>query len=202
MKINKNSIIGVLLIFILGSFVISPGTRTFKWITKVGQDSMYLDTAANLYITGQFSYNKTMLQITDTNGAISREITLADTFYTLASDSILGMKESRNNFTFNSTTGKAYYTGPDSAKVLFLGNANISINDLDNRVTFALFKNDTLYTNVITPADFTSLDKLQDIGINYILCLNNGDSLDVRAKCNEAGHTLTLESYNLTFWGE
>lgn len=156
----------------------------------------------DVYIKGSLNVTEGIggshIQVYSTAG-FSATLTLADTYYALVHanlDSTLS-----RDFSFDVTTGAVTYTGAEDKTVLFLGSANISSSNNANTTTFALYKDSAIVPYATTPTDFTTTDRLKTISINWLITVSNGDVFSVRAKCDVAATTLTVEAIQISFKG-
>lgn len=83
---------------------------------------------------------------------------------------------------------------------LFNGSSDLKSNKV-SEVTYALFVNG-INTGRKTPITFSSANSYRDIGITGLVTLERGDYLNVMAKSDTVGTTITVANLNLTFWGE
>lgn len=134
------------------------------------------------------------------NDSLDATLTLADTWYTLADATKLIQCAEPQFLSLDSTTGKLTYTGTSDKKLVFIGDSDIKADNLNCKVTFGLFKNGILVPYAFTPSDFTALNRINSIGINDIVPVCENDYLEVRAMCNIAGVTVTIDSFHTTYF--
>ena len=130
----------------------------------------------------------------DIDAPISLTLTDVDTWYTLKGTDLSASK--LNLFTVDTANGTVTYNGENNVTIYFGGSADLSSDDASNRVTLGLFKNGAVVPNETTPSDFTNQDRLKNVSIDSLVELQKGDVLTFRAKCNEAGTTVTFNSFH------
>ena len=129
------------------------------------------------------------------SGSFSSTLIDKDTYYTLTHANL----ESSNlhHFTYNSN-GELTFTKGWVGFVVFLGDADISSDTINVKLTFSIFVNGTIYPNASTPSDFTSQDRTKNIGINRGFNLEPDDIVTVRVMSDRDNVTITVNSFHNT----
>lgn len=100
------------------------------------------------------------------------------------------------NFTTN-TNGDLTYNGRDTM-YHFVGSSDLSVSN-QCQIEYGLFRNGTLVPGAITPHDFAASARTQNISINVILDVANGDTFDIRARSDTPNVTVTVATLITTF---
>ena len=131
----------------------------------------------------------------NSNGSFSATLTDKDTYYTLTHVNLIA--SGLHHFTYNSS-GELTYTKSSDGCVVFFGDADISSDTINIKLTFCIFVNDVAYPNSCTPTDFTAQNRTKNIGINRGLDLEPGDIITIRVMSDTAGVITTVNSFHNT----
>lgn len=124
-------------------------------------------------------------------------LTDADTWYKLESPISDG---GARLFTLRGTPDfDILYSGENNTEVFFTGDADLAISGSSAEVEFALFVNDVEQTKFTSKTLIVSSTEIEAFGTNGLVTISTNDTLDIRAKCNAAGRTLTIENLKVTF---
>ena len=123
----------------------------------------------------------------------SRTLTLADELYTLESTNLVDSKL----VDFNNNSGILTYTGSRLVNMLFNGSAYLAVS-VACELTLELHVNDVLVAGGITVRDFTASAKVDGMGNNTIVTLNQGDVIKVKVRSTVAGTVVTINTIDLT----
>lgn len=128
----------------------------------------------------------------------SATLTTSGTYYQLTTNITDGVTGTMNGFTLAS--GTLTNTSGRQAILHFTGSADGSVDKLC-RITFTLFINDVAWSGCSTPVDFNNVGKNKGFSCNSNVVVEAGQTIKVKAKSDTASTTLTLDSFNISFWG-
>lgn len=136
-------------------------------------------------------------------GMISLEIpdtltfTDADTYYPIPGTFSIN-PELISGFTL-AADGKLTYTGK-GRRVILGGTTDLSISGVGiAKVTYGLFKDDVLVPRAETPHDFDVVDSTENFSITGADIVSNGEVYQIKAKCSDAGRTISPSTLNVIF---
>ncbi len=157
------------------------------------------ETISTIQSNGNLSFADALFEIAvgfqvHNSAAFTASLTDADTYYTLDNANLF--MDIKHKFSFSD--GIMQYEGDKKARINFDGAADIQALDRRSRVTFAMFRNESIDSNEITPTDFTNLDRLKNISITAIMDLDPGDQMSVRAKSSEASNGVNVASFHFS----
>lgn len=99
-----------------------------------------------------------------------------------------------------SEAGVLTYNGPDNIPFLFTGSSDLKASKVCS-LSYALYRNAQLIGGAETPVDIDVPLRIYNISITAIVTLNNGDTLRVYSKCDDATAVLNPSTLSITFWG-
>ena len=132
----------------------------------------------------------------NSSGSFSATLTDAETYYPLINTNLVATQ--LHHFDYNQSTGELTFTKGSGGCVVFLGDADISSDTINVKLTFCIFVNGTEYPYSCTPTDITATNRTKNIGINRGLNLEPNDKITVRVKSDIAGVVLTVNSFHNT----
>ncbi len=160
---------------------------------KVSQSISTIKSNVNVTFAKSMFENSAAFEVHN-SASFSFSFTDADTYYLLDNANLyLGTSK---NFSFSN--GIIQYDSTHKARINLDGAADIEASDKHSTITLAIFKNESVVSDEITPTDFTSLDRLKNVSITAIMDINEGDQLSVRAKSNEASNSLNVVSFHFS----
>lgn len=107
-----------------------------------------------------------------------------------------------NLFTVTTSTGIILSTFTDTRKIMFVGDAQMSISVPSAIVEMGLFLNTDTdpIENLLSPLEFVAQDHILSLGGNKILNTTGGDYYTMQARCDTAC-TITVYQLSVSFWG-
>lgn len=183
--------------------VITVDTTVQKFTdgTKIGYvyqkgDSIYSKVHDSIFLfTSRLQLGHMHLSASDTT-----QCTTADYYYKISKTAgfVNGVN---NNFTIDGN-GKITFTGIKGTVCLFLGASDVTA-DKQCQITYALYKNGSLYANAESVIDINNPGKAKHISINLgIPNLKSGDYFEVYCKTDVANTIVTHNTLFVSFIGD
>ena len=101
---------------------------------------------------------------------------------------------------FSVEDSKLMYSGANNKCFLFTGTSEVKVNKPCS-IFYALYKNGQLVDTAQTPHVFLASAKTESISITSLVTLNKNDYLEVFCKSDTAGTVLSVQTLNITLWG-
>lgn len=124
-------------------------------------------------------------------------LTLADTWYKL--ESPISTVNSRDFTIRGDPDFDILFTGIDGSSLFMTGDADLSLSGSTAEIEFALFVNNVEASAFTSETKLVASSEIESFGTNGLFEVDENDVLDIRAKCNEAGRTLTIKNLKVTF---
>lgn len=124
-------------------------------------------------------------------------LTDADTWYKL--DAVLTDGNARDFTQRGNPDYDILFTGINNSEILMIGDADMSLSGSSAELEFAVFINDVEAVKFTSKTVIVSSTEIESFGTNGLFTINNNQKIDIRAKCNAAGRTLTIQNLKVIF---
>jgi hypothetical protein len=102
-------------------------------------------------------------------------------------------------FTVDDVNDRLIYTGDDTLTFIMNGVSNLSV-DRSCQTTYGLYVNGVLVPGAETPHTFAASARVDTISISGLIELKKNDYIEIWAKCDTAGTTMTIQLGQITMF--